>query len=95
MAQIDAVSPILNLSSLRTIPCKLKVLEIDMQLDWHRWNGHSSNIPMKKLLKQKDDKLKAIINAVEAYNSWVITAVNKDKECAHHCSDDDSGTEDC
>ena len=61
VARIDAVKPILDILALQKVPCKLKVPEIDLQLDWHRWNG-GKDVPMKKLLK-----LKALIDSVKAY----------------------------
>ena len=61
VTRIDAVKPILDISVLQKVPCKLKVPEIDLQLDWHRWNG-GKNVAKEKLLK-----LKALIDSVKAY----------------------------
>ena len=80
-ACINTVNPILDVESLRVVLCKLKVGEIDLQLDWHRKQGNKT-IPMKKLLKRKSGKLKALIDAVKAYR--VHTIQNKaDGEGVH------------
>lgn len=71
VARIDAVKPILDISVLQKMPWKLKVPEMNLQLDWHRWNG-GKDVPIKKLLKHKDEKLKALINPVEAYHEWEV-----------------------
>jgi len=63
-----SITPILDLSHLCSTPCKLTVPEIDMQLDWHRRHGNAEEIPMKRLLKVKADKLKALINAAVSYS---------------------------
>ena len=76
-AKIDNVELVLDLSRLRAVPCKLTVIQIDLQLDWHRRNGNAEAIPMKKMLKRKADKLKVLIEVVEGYISRnAVTAVD-------------------
>ncbi|KAG5641994.1 hypothetical protein DXG03_003823 [Asterophora parasitica] len=48
----------------------LKVSDIDLQLAWHRkYEGKDSKIPKAKLLPQKKEKLRALIEAVQRLNS--------------------------
>ncbi|KAF7964432.1 hypothetical protein HWV62_8062, partial [Athelia sp. TMB] len=49
----------------------LKVPEIELQLNWHRWHGNSEIIPKKVSLKIKKDKLEVLIKAVELYKGWL------------------------
>lgn len=71
VAKIDAVKPIWDLTMLRKVPCKLKVPEIELQLDWHRRHGNAEIIPKKAMLKLKKDKLEVLVKAVESYEGWL------------------------
>lgn len=48
VAKIDAVQPIDDLTVLHKVPCKLKVPDIEPQLDWHRRHGNPEIIPKKR-----------------------------------------------
>lgn len=79
--------PILDVSTLLVVPCKFTVPEIDLQLDWK--NG-TSDMPMKKLLKHKQEKLKVLIDAVEAQNK---PQTDTEADDGDPDVDDDSGNE--
>ena len=75
-ARINNVELILDLSKLHAVLCKLTVVQIDLQLDWHCRNGNAEVILMKKMLKHKADKLKVLIEVVEGFTSRdIVTAV--------------------
>jgi hypothetical protein len=91
IAKIQVIAPILDVSRLRAVPCRITVVELKLQLDWHRANGKSSKIPMKKLLKKKQEMLKALIDVVEGYNKQdVVTEVEDGDNSFEHFSFDDS-----
>ena len=66
------------MSKLCAVPCKLTVVLIDLQLDWHCRNGNAEAILMKKMLKCEVDKLKVLIEVVEGYTSHNIVMAIKD-----------------
>ena len=77
--RIDNVELVLDLSKLCAVQCKLTVVQINLQLDWHHRNGNAEVIPMKKMLKHKVDKLKVLIEVVEGHTLCnIVTAV---KDC--------------
>ena len=75
-ARINNVELVLDLSKLHAVLCKLTVVQIDLQLDWHHRNGNVEAIPMKNMLKRKADRLKVLIEVVEGFTSHdIVTAV--------------------
>lgn len=53
-------------------------MDLDLQLDWHRLQD--SQVPKKKDVKLKQDKIKALVEAVEQHNRGeraVILPVNE------------------
>ena len=77
------------------MPCKLTVVQIDLQLDWHHRNGNAEAIPMKKMLKHNADKLKVLIEVVEGFTSRdIVMAVedgNNNAEIFNLDEDSDKG----
>ena len=74
-ARIQEIIPIFDISCLQAVPCKVTVVELKLQLDWHQASGKSSNIPRKKDLKRKADLVKALIDAIGEYNQRVVCYV--------------------
>ena len=84
-AKFWEIVPILDISHLWSVPCKVTVIELKLQLDWHQASGKSSKIHMRKDLKRKADLVKALINAIEEYNQRVVEMVIDDGESS--CED--------
>ncbi|KAF7966578.1 hypothetical protein HWV62_37835 [Athelia sp. TMB] len=65
-ARIDMVNPRLDPIEIQLAPGNVK--ELDLQLDWHRQRG-DKDIPKKADLKRKDQKVAALIAAVERFSA--------------------------
>ena len=78
--RIQEIVPIFDISCLQAVPCKVTVVELKLQLDWHRASGKLSNIPRKKDLKRKADLVKALIDAIGEYNQRVVETTVDDGE---------------
>ena len=78
--RIQEIIPIFDISCLQAVPCKVTVVELKLQLDWHWASGKSSNIPRKKDLKRKADLVKALIDAIGEYNQRVVETTVDDGE---------------
>ena len=79
-ARIQEIVPIFDISRLQAVLCKVTVVELKLQLDWHQASGKSSNIPRKKDLKRKADLVKALIDATGEYNQRVVETTVDDGE---------------
>jgi hypothetical protein len=64
-AKIDAVVARLNVQDIKDAPGTCA--DLDLQLEWHRCQD--SRVPKKKDVKKKEDKIKALVDAVECHNS--------------------------
>ena len=78
--RIQEIVPIFDISCLQAVPCKVTVVKLKLQLDWHRASGKLSNIPRKKDLKRKADLVKALIDAIGEYNQRVVETMVDDGE---------------
>ena len=81
--RIQEIVPIFDISCLQAVLCKVTVVELKLQLDWHRASGKSSNIPRKKDLKRKADLVKALIDAIGEYNQRVVETMVDDGESSY------------
>ena len=64
-AKIDAVIARLDVQGIKDSPGTCA--DLDLQLDWHRLQD--SQVPKKKDVKLKTDKIKALVEAIERHNS--------------------------
>jgi hypothetical protein len=70
-AQLDNITPHLDLEWLKSSGRSLTVTDIMLELNWHRRYVAKDQIPPKTLIRsmKKEDKLNQLIIAVERYNS--------------------------
>jgi len=64
-AKIDAIIARLDVQGIKDSPGTCA--DLDLQLNWHRLQD--SQVPKKKDVKLKTDKIKALVEAVERHNS--------------------------